>query len=150
MAEVKVTDKVVNKAASKDKGAKILVLFSLIGVLFSGFLTFTKLLLGACPLKEPCPYFLGYPACFYGFIMFLILFVASLLLAFNKYDKGKLLKVLSYVSLIGIIFSLYSTYAEMAYPLCLGGCEYSMLLPTCVYGFIFYLIVFAVSLKMKK
>ena len=44
------------------------------GVLFSGYLSFYKLLTGNCALNEPCPFFLGYPACWYGFAMFFVIF----------------------------------------------------------------------------
>ncbi|MCX6815602.1 MAG: hypothetical protein NT120_02000 [Candidatus Aenigmarchaeota archaeon] len=135
---------------NKSAGVKIAVLFSLIGVLFSGYLTFAKLVLGTCPLTEPCAYFLGQPTCMFGFVFFIILFIASVLLMFKKYNEIKLIKVLTYISLIAIIFSFYFSYVDLFLTACPGGCKFSMLLPTCVYGLVFYIIVFAASYKMKK
>ena len=124
-------------------------IFSLIGVLFSGYLTFAKLVLDSCPLTEGCPYFLGYPACVYGLVLFLILFITVISLMKN-YTKEKL-KILVYVSLIGVIFSTYTSIVELVYPSCLDGiCKYSLLLPTCVYGLVMYLVIFVLSLKLYK
>ena len=132
------------------KNIKIIFIFSLIGLLFSGYLSFTKLFTGACPLTEGCPYFLGYPSCYYGFILFLILFVLAILLLKN--EKLVLMKKVFYVSLIGIIFAAYSSIKELLYPNCLNGiCNYTLLVPTCIYGLIFYIVIFVTSLiHLKK
>ena len=133
----------------KNSYVKAILIFSLIGVLFSGYLSFTKLVLGSCPLREGCPYFLGYPACVYGLVLFLILFITVISLMKN-YAREKL-KILVYVSLIGAIFSTYTSIRELIFPSCLDGiCKYSLLLPTCVYGLIMYLVIFIISLKLYK
>jgi len=131
-----------------NKYVKIIFIFSLIGFLFSGYLTFIKLFTGSCPLTEGCPIFLGYPACYYGFVLFLILLILSIMLMKNE----KSVKKIYYVSLIGILFALYSSVKELLYPSCLNGiCNYSLLLPTCVYGFFMYLIIFINSrIYIKK
>jgi len=113
------------------------ILLSLAGFLFSGFLSFNKLISGTCPLNEGCPFFLGYPACYFGFGLFAILLLLSLL---------KQIKLLRIVTAIAIIFALYSTYIDLVYPTCPGGqCQYSLLLPTCVYGLAMYLGIFIFS-----
>jgi len=129
---------------------KTIFIFSLIGVLFSGYLSFTKLFLGSCPLKEGCPLFLSYPACYSGFIFFLILLILSILLLKTQ-TKNKL-KTVFYISLLAIIFALYSTIKEYIVPSCLNGlCDYSLLLPTCVYGLAMYIVIFIMSiLALKK
>ena len=54
-------------------------IISLIGVLFSGYLTFTELTAGKCTLGGGCSMILGLPTCLYGLVMYLIVFVISLL-----------------------------------------------------------------------
>ena len=131
------------------KNLKAIFIFSLIGLLFSGYLTFTKLILGNCPLTEGCPTFLGYPACYFGFVLFLILFTISIS-ALLELNKTKL-KLLIYISLLSIIFATYSTIKEYVSPSCLNGvCDYSLLLPTCVYGLAIYLVIFILSLITLK
>ena len=131
------------------KNLKTIFILSLIGLLFSGYLSFTKLVLGECPLTEGCPTFLGYPACYFGFILFLILFILSISALVNL-NKTKL-KLLLYISLLSIIFAAYSTIKEYVSPSCLNGiCDYSLLLPTCVYGLAMYIIIFILSLITLK
>jgi uncharacterized membrane protein len=129
---------------------KTIFIFSLIGVLFSGYLSFTKLFLGSCPLTEGCPTFLGYPACYFGFVFFLALLIFSIISFKNPSNKN--LKIIYYISLLAIIFATYSTIKELLYPSCLNGiCNYSLLLPTCVYGLIMYIIIFTSSfLALRK
>lgn len=118
------------------------ILFSLAGVLFSGYLSFSKLFLGSCPLNEGCPLFLGYSACYFGFGFFLILLVLSLL---------KKISLLRIVSVFAIVFAIYSTYIDLFFPSCPGGvCQYSLLLPTCVYGLVMYLGIFIFSLPRQQ
>lgn len=119
-----------------------LILISLGGVLFSGYLSLSKIFSGVCPLSEGCPLFLGYPACYTGFIIFFTLFLLSL------FKQPKAIKI---VSFLGILFAFYSTYIDLVYPSCPSGiCRYSLLLPTCVYGLVMYLSIFILSLKLKK
>lgn len=118
------------------------ILLSLAGILFSGYLSFNKIFNGICPLNEGCPTFLGYPACYFGFGFFSILLILSLL---------KQVKPLRIVSALAIIFAAYSTYIDLAFPNCPGGqCQYSLLLPTCIYGLIIYIGIFIFSLPRGK
>ncbi len=118
------------------------ILLSLAGVLFSGYLIFSKLFVGSCPLNEGCSYFLGYPSCYFGFAFFVTLLVLSLL---NK------LKALQIIAALAIIFAIYSTYIDLAFPRCPGGvCRYTLLLPTCVYGLAMYLGIYIFSLPRNK
>lgn len=118
------------------------ILLSLFGVLFSGYLSFSKIFLGSCPLNEGCPVFLGYPACYFGFGFFLALLILSLL---------KKLEWLRLTSTLAIVFAIYSTYIDLAFPNCPSGvCQYSLLLPTCIYGLAIYLGIFIFSLPRKQ
>jgi uncharacterized membrane protein len=57
---------------------KIVFLISIAGLLFSGYLSFSELFRKTCPLGG-CSYMLGLPVCVYGFIMYLAVFIISLL-----------------------------------------------------------------------
>lgn len=63
---------------------KIIALFSFAGVLFSGTLSYRELFLGACQLGfVGCGVntgkILGLPSCVYGFFMYLLVFIVSVL-----------------------------------------------------------------------
>ena len=118
-----------------------IVILSLCGVLFSGYLSFSKLILGACPLNEGCAYILGLPSCVYGFILFLALFALSI---FNL-KKKELKKYINYVSLAGIIFAVYSSIIDLFFTTCIGGCSYSLILPSCIYGLVFFVAIFIIN-----
>lgn len=137
----------------KDKKLIWIFIFSLIGTLFSGTLTFQKLVIGSCSLTEGCSYFLGYPTCYYGFAFFLTLLILSILIIKRK-TKAKqksLFKGMFYVSIAAIIFSGIFSIKDVLYPTCpLGECTYSLGIPTCIYGLFMYIIIFILVLKSKK
>jgi len=56
----------------------IISIISLIGILFSGYLTFGELTAKTCGLGG-CQQILGLPTCLYGLVMYLVVFVISLL-----------------------------------------------------------------------
>jgi hypothetical protein len=120
------------------------LILSIIGVLFSGYLTFTKLVLGVCPIKESCPFLWGYPICVYGLIMFIIVFLASLIYYFKKDTFNK--NVIIFVSFVGVLFSIYYTIYD--FMIC-NGCTYSLLLPTCAYGLVVYVLILLFSIKLQ-
>lgn len=128
-----------------------MLLLSIAGVLFAGYLSFYKIVNETCALGEGCSYFLGYPTCLYGLIMFVLLFFASLLIYTKKGKKEELLKGMKIVSFLGIIFSAYFGIEELFFRQCLGGpCPYALLLPTCVYGFFVYVLIFLLARKKQK
>lgn len=47
------------------------------GAAFAGYLSSVKLLSGVCAFDEPCPFFLGYPAYYTGFALFVSMLVIS-------------------------------------------------------------------------
>jgi len=123
---------------------RILLALSMSGLLFSGYLSAVKLFTSTCALNEPCPYFLGYPSCWYGFAMFLTLFILSLV-AFSKTILLKsVVQIQTLVSGLGILFAGYFTVPEIE-RLLSGGSFYTLGLPTCAYGLIFYTIIFSLS-----
>ena len=56
----------------------IISIISLIGILFSGYLTITEMSAQTCSLGG-CQLILGLPTCAYGLAMYIIVFVISLL-----------------------------------------------------------------------
>jgi len=128
---------------------KTMFILSLAGLLFSGYLSAIKLFTSICAFNEPCPYFLGYPACWYGFGMFSILFIATLF----GFLKNIALRNVAYIHVIvsglGILFAGYFTIPEVE-RLFSEGSAYSLGLPTCAYGLIFYVIIFALALRYLK
>ena len=126
----------------------ILVL-TFLGVCFAGYLTLTKLITNTCALNETCPYFLGYPACWYGLGLFSIMFVTALLTYLNKTSLSKARLIIGVVSLIGILFAGNFIVPEMK-PLFAGSAKYALGLPSCAYGFIFYVIIFGLVLRKPR
>lgn len=123
---------------------------TLAGTLFSGFLSGVKLFTDNCALGETCPLFLGYPACYFGFILFFILFILSNFLVFRKTKSSETSKTILIVSFIGILFSGYYVVQEFIW-FSINGFKWSQLgLPTCAYGLIFYMLVFVFVLRYRK
>ena len=127
----------------------IVLVLSIAGTLFAGYLTISKMINKQCVLTEGCPIFLGQPACLYGLIMFLLLFIFSLLIYFDD-KKRRALLFLSLVSLIGILFSAYFTFEETILANCWPNCIYSLGIPTCIYGLLIYTAIFVFSIWLKK
>ncbi len=126
------------------KSSIALIILSIAGVLFSGYLTLGSIITGTCPISGECPYFLGYPACDFGLVMFVALLIASFFVEKTKAAK----KTVFYVSLLGILFSGYFSVIELLR--CLEGCSFRLILPSCVYGLIMYIAIFIISLRKFK
>lgn len=114
---------------------KILFIITLGGALFSGYLSSIKFFLKTCSFGETCPYFLGQPACYYGFAMFLALFAISALGLAGKISAGAHAKASLIVSAIGVAFSGYFVFSE------------NFKLSTCSLGLLFFAAIFALSAK---
>lgn len=124
------------------KRSQILILIvALIGTLFSGYLTLTKLFSGTCSLTEGCTYFLGYPTCLFGFIFFTILLILSLI-SFKK----NIIKPIMLISIIAIIFSGYFTILDLQQ----WTGNYSLGIPSCIYGLFMFIIILISSIIARK
>lgn len=55
-----------------------ILVISIVGILFSGYLSYSELTSGTCALGT-CSTVGGIPACVYGFVMYLVVFVIALL-----------------------------------------------------------------------
>lgn len=125
---------------------KTVFFLGLAGLLFSGYLSAVKLFTDTCALNEPCPYFLGIPACWYGFGMFLVIFSAAVLSFFKVISIRSLALSNTVVSFLGIIFAGSFTIPEIGNMISGNATRYALGLPSCAYGLIFYTLVFILSL----
>ncbi|WKZ29348.1 MAG: hypothetical protein QY323_01300 [Patescibacteria group bacterium] len=123
---------------------------SLGGTLFAGYLSFYKLFAKSCAFNEPCPTFLGYPACWFGLVLFGLMCVVSLIGLYGPFTTKMTARFNVTVSLLGIAFAGYFTQKEIASWLAGNAPSYQLGLPTCAYGLVFYVIIFAISLRPAK
>ena len=122
----------------------------LAGLLFSGYLSATKIFSSTCAFNEPCPYFLGYPACYFGLAMFLVIFISAALGLMRKIGNKSMTNVIALISFLGVMFAGYFTIPEILGLFSGVPSDYSLFLPTCAYGLIFYVIIFIVALRHLK
>lgn len=122
---------------------RILLALALAGLAFSGYLSSVKFFTATCALGETCPYFLGYPACYFGFIMYVILTLAAVLLVRTAAPRA--LSVMAGVSLLGILFAGYFTVGEIPVLLSDGVQAFVMGLPSCAWGLLMYSAIFIVT-----
>ncbi len=124
------------------------MILSLLGLLFSGYLSFFRLATGECALSEPCPIFMGYPACWYGFGLFALLFAAALAAKFSPALAPAARRATIFVSAIGVVFAgqyvVPDTRAWIE-----GGARYDLVLPSCAYGLIFFALILWGALRRR-
>lgn len=128
---------------------KLILTFSTAGLLFAGYMSSYKFFFKMCALNETCPIVFGVPACYYGFVMFLALFLLSVGLVSKKLSKNSALLGLIFVSLLGILFAGNLTLGELPLFFERGFRAYVLGLPTCALGLIFYVLIFLSSLFAK-
>lgn len=126
---------------------KITTILSLAGTLFAGYLSAVKIFSNSCALGETCPYFLGYPACWFGFGFFSIMLISSIIGLFVKYKEKLLNIIILAVSTVGILFAGNFVLQEVTFWMSHQNTSYKLILPTCVYGLIFYILIFIFSLN---
>ena len=126
-------------------------LLTLGGVLFSGYMSGVRLFSGICAFNEPCPYFLGYPACYIGFALFVAMSITSITASINKVRSLQPVKVIFAISLLGILFAGYYVAQELLSAFARGTFVfYGLGLPACVYGLVFFIIIFSISLSTLR
>jgi uncharacterized membrane protein len=133
--------------------AIIILVLAVCGSCFAGYLYFSKLLSGTCPLTEPCPIaFFGQPACLYGFIMFFAILVLSIIYLVTKDEC--LMRWIAGVSFLGVAYGLYFSVKDLFFTLCplspTGKCFYSLGVPSCVYGLVMFIAVHIFSFLFLK
>lgn len=134
----------------KDYKSALLLVFSLAGLVFAGYLSSKKLFTNTCAFNESCPYFLGYPACYYGFVMYLALAILGIFLVAGGVGKRKGAGWMMFVSFLGILFAGSFTLGELPILFKNGLSAYVLGLPTCALGLIFYIIIFCISIALYR
>ncbi len=124
--------------------------FILAGLAFSGYLAGVKLFTATCAFGSQCPDFLGYPACYTGFAVYAILTGIMIAAQMKNGFTKSLLTAVTGFSLFGALFSGYLTAGELSILFTNGFGAFMKSLPLCSVGFIFYTIVFVLSLMAGK
>jgi hypothetical protein len=119
------------------------LLLTLSGTLFAGYMSYEKYVQETCLFNEPCPEFVGYPACYFGFSMFLFMFINSLLAYVKKINRVKIILI---TSTVGSVFAGYFVTEEYSS----HGLFGRLGLSTCTWGFLVFLLIFLLSLKETK
>lgn len=120
-----------------------ILILSIAGLLFSGYLSAVKLFSNTCALGETCPLFLGLPACYFGFALYLTLTILSVFLVSRK--SAGIAKSLVAVSGLGILFAGYFTGKELPTLIQDGLGAFTLGLPTCAWGMLFFVAIFILA-----
>lgn len=129
---------------------KTMFFLGLAGVLFSGYLSAIKLFTSTCAFNEPCPYFLGYSSCWFGFGMFMIIFLGAVFGLMKIIPERLMSKIIITMSGLGILFAGYFTVPEIGKLFSEAQSGYTLGLPTCAYGLVFYVIIFILSVRYLR
>lgn len=127
---------------------KVVLALGIGGSLFAGYLTVFNAITGTCALGESCPIVFGLSACVYGFVMFLAVTLCAAR-AVLMGEKSWSAKAILGIAALGICFAGFLSATEIAQWIA-SGRTYVMVLPSCVYGLIFYICVFAAGLRLMK
>jgi uncharacterized membrane protein len=127
-----------------------LFILGIAGSLFSGYLSGVKFFTKNCAFNESCPYFIGYPACYFGFAMFATIMVFAGFHVFHVMNGKKANEVVFVISLLGILFAGYFTVIELSTLLSDGISAYILGLPTCALGLIVYCAVFVLARRLRR
>lgn len=122
----------------------------ILGTLFSGYQSAIKFFTETCPTFAPCPYFMGYPACYVGFALFLLIALLGGLHVYHFMEGKKANQLVTLVAVLGVLFAGYYTLGDIPTLLEDGFSAYALGLPTCAYGLILYLFVLILSLRLQK
>ena len=68
----------------KETALKIIMWIAIVGLIFSGYLSYVEIVQQTCALGNTCSKVLSIPACVYGFFMYLVVFAISVLGLRNK------------------------------------------------------------------
>lgn len=129
---------------------KTLFLLSLAGTFFSGYLSAVKFFSQTCAFGETCPLFIGYPACYVGFGLFLILAILTGIYLWKQGTRQHtVLNTTVLIALLGVFFSGYFSFLEIPALMRNGFGFYTFGLPTCILGFFFFVAVFVCSLIQR-
>jgi hypothetical protein len=119
----------------------IATLLSGAGAAFAGYLSLTRAVRGVCAFDEPCPLFLGRPACYTGFALFALALVVSLIALGGRVRSVWPAVVNTGIASAGILFAGSLSLSELE-----RHAGYRLGLPTCAYGLIFFFALLIASL----
>jgi hypothetical protein len=111
------------------------------GAAFSGFLSVSLMQSGVCAFNEPCPLFVGQPACYTGFLLFWVAFVISVLARFRNSESTWPMLANIAIAGVGVISAGQVSLEEVG-----RRAGHRLGLPTCAYGFLFFLSLLLVSI----
>jgi uncharacterized membrane protein len=120
----------------------IILLLAVMGTLFSGYLTYYTF----ANNKPGCDlYFFGLPSCFFGALMYAIIFISSLVVIADHAYRNKRTIAISIISAIGIAFATFLTLYILSFKTCtsleiLG-------IPPCVYGLLMYIAILLLAIS---
>ncbi|OGZ05086.1 MAG: hypothetical protein A2942_02460 [Candidatus Lloydbacteria bacterium RIFCSPLOWO2_01_FULL_50_20] len=124
---------------------KFITGFSFAGLLFSGYLSAVKLFSSTCAFNESCPYFLGFPACYYGFGLYVALSVLSVAAIKERIEIKHALLWIAYTAFLGVVFAGYFTALEVIAFFGKGLATYGLSVPTCFLGLVFFMLIGAIA-----
>ncbi len=111
------------------------------GTAFAGYLSLTRMTSGVCAFDEPCPFFLGHPACYTGFVLFGVALAISTGALLSRATSAWPMIVNTLIGAAGTLFAARMTGRELS-----AFAGYKLGLPTCAYGFVFFVALLVVSL----
>ncbi len=127
------------------KYTAISVFLTLAGTGFAGYLSAVKLFSGTCAFGESCPIFIGQPACYYGFTIFLAMLAGTAAAYLKRVEKPWPINYNLALSFLGILFSGSFVVQEIAVWVQHGFKSTFFGLSTCAYGLLFYIAIFVFS-----
>lgn len=123
----------------------LLFALSLAGLAFAGYMSGVRLFTHTCALGERCPDFLGYPACYFGFAMYLLMTLILLGALRGLVEMHAALVAVRTVAIAGALFAGYFTLGELPTLFRRGFHAFVLGLPTCAWGLIFYVAILAAT-----
>jgi hypothetical protein len=122
---------------------RIASLLGAAGVAFAGYLSYTRLASGVCAFDEPCPFFLGHPACHTGLALFAAAFFVSAGALALGAQSARPVAANAVIGGAGSLFAGWLAMGELA-----KRSDWTLGLPTCAYGFVFFLVLLVLSLSV--
>lgn len=134
----------------KDKKIITLFILAIAGFLFSGYMSSVKFFTNTCAFNETCPYFLGIPACYFGFAMFTVIFIASFATLFKLIEIKNGIRWMLSFSILGNLFAGYFSAIEIPVWIESGFRTYFFGLPTCTLGLVFFVLILIFAFLAKR
>lgn len=117
----------------------------LAGLSFAGYMSGVRYFTNTCALGERCPTFFGYPACYVGFALYLLMTLITLgALRGALAEPGAVLAVRS-IAVAGVAFAGFYTLGELPTLFRRGFRAFILVLPTCAWGLLVYLGIVAAT-----